>query len=42
MPIDVLSSAQPILVKLVAAANHIDDPDEITVGQIIFFPSLWP
>ena len=32
----------PILVKLVAAANHIDDPDEITVGQIIFFPSLWP
>ncbi len=32
----------PILVKLVAAANHIDDPEEITVGQIIFFPSLWP
>jgi nucleoid-associated protein YgaU len=31
----------PTLVKLVAAANHIDDPDQIAVGQVIF-PSLWP
>ena len=28
------------LVKMVAAANHIDDPDEITVGQPIYFPSF--
>jgi nucleoid-associated protein YgaU len=30
------------LVKLIAAANLIDDPDHITVGQIVYFPSLWP
>jgi nucleoid-associated protein YgaU len=28
------------LVALVAAANHIGDPDHIEVGQIIYFPSL--
>lgn len=28
------------MVALVAAANHIDDPDHIEVGQVIFFPSL--
>ncbi len=28
-------------VALVAAANHIDDPDQISVGQVIYFPSLW-
>jgi nucleoid-associated protein YgaU len=28
------------LVKMVAAANMIDDPDHITVGQVIFFPSF--
>jgi hypothetical protein len=29
-------------VDLVAAANHIADPDHIEVGQLIYFPSLWP
>lgn len=28
------------LVKLIAAANLIDDPDHITVGQLIYFPSF--
>ena len=28
------------LVKMVAAANFIDDPDYITVGQAIYFPSF--
>jgi nucleoid-associated protein YgaU len=28
------------LVKMVAAANMVDDPDHITVGQVIFFPSF--
>jgi nucleoid-associated protein YgaU len=28
------------LVKMVAAANYIDDPDHITVGQVIYFPSF--
>jgi nucleoid-associated protein YgaU len=28
------------LVKMVAAANLLPDPDEITVGQMIFFPSF--
>ncbi len=28
------------LVKMVAAANFIDDPDHITVGQVIYFPSF--
>jgi nucleoid-associated protein YgaU len=28
------------LVKMVAAANFIDDPDHITVGQVVYFPSL--
>ena len=28
------------LVKMVAAANFIDDPDFITVGQVIYFPSF--
>jgi nucleoid-associated protein YgaU len=27
-------------VKMVAAANFIDDPDHITVGQVIYFPSF--
>jgi nucleoid-associated protein YgaU len=29
-------------VALVAAANHIENPDHIEVGQRIYFPSLWP
>jgi nucleoid-associated protein YgaU len=28
------------LVRMVAAANLIDDPDHITVGQVLFFPSF--
>ncbi len=28
------------LVKMVAAANFIDDPDFITVRQVIYFPSF--
>ena len=28
------------LVKMVAAANFIDDPDDITVGQLVYFPSF--
>ena len=28
------------LVKMVAAANFIDDPDHITVGQVVYFPSF--
>ncbi len=28
------------MVAMVAAANHIDDPDHIEVGQVIFFPSF--
>jgi nucleoid-associated protein YgaU len=28
------------LVKTVAAANFIDDPDHITVGQVVYFPSF--
>jgi nucleoid-associated protein YgaU len=28
------------LVKMVAAANFLDDPDHITVGQVIYFPSF--
>jgi nucleoid-associated protein YgaU len=28
------------LVKMVAAANLIDDPDDIAVGQLLFFPSF--
>ena len=28
------------LVKMVAAANMVDDPDLITVGQVIYFPSF--
>jgi nucleoid-associated protein YgaU len=28
------------LVKMVAAANFIDDPDHILVGQVIYFPSF--
>jgi nucleoid-associated protein YgaU len=28
------------LVKMVAAANFIDDPELITVGQVIYFPSF--
>jgi len=28
------------LVKMVAAANFIDDPDLITIGQVIYFPSF--
>jgi len=30
------------LVKIVAAANLIGDPDHIIVGALIYFPSLWP
>ncbi|OWY80147.1 LysM peptidoglycan-binding domain-containing protein [Rhodococcus sp. BUPNP1] len=25
---------------MIAAANHIDDPNRITVGQVLFFPNL--
>ena len=28
------------LVKMVTAANLIDDPDYITVGQVVYFPSF--
>jgi nucleoid-associated protein YgaU len=28
------------LVNMVAAANFIDDPDQITVGEVIYFPSF--
>jgi nucleoid-associated protein YgaU len=28
------------LVKMIAAANFIDDPDVITVGQVVYFPSF--
>jgi nucleoid-associated protein YgaU len=28
------------LVTMVAAANFLDDPDHITVGQVIYFPSF--
>ena len=31
----------PARVALVAAANHIAEPDLITPGQVLFFPSLW-
>lgn len=26
--------------KLIAAANLIGDPDHITVGQVVYFPSF--
>jgi nucleoid-associated protein YgaU len=28
------------MVAMVAAANHIDDPDQLQVGQVVFFPSF--
>jgi nucleoid-associated protein YgaU len=28
------------MLEMVAAANHIDDPDKLLVGQVLFFPSL--
>ena len=28
------------MVQMVAAANHIDDPDELPDGNVIFFPSF--
>jgi nucleoid-associated protein YgaU len=28
------------MVQTVAAANHIDDPDQLQVGQVLFFPSF--
>ena len=28
------------MVEMVAAANHIDDPDQVQVGQVVFFPSF--
>jgi nucleoid-associated protein YgaU len=28
------------MVDMVAAANHIDDPDQLQVGQVLFFPSF--
>lgn len=28
------------MVRMVAAANHIDDPDQLPVGEVIFFPSF--
>jgi nucleoid-associated protein YgaU len=28
------------MVQMVAAANHIDDPDQLPVGEVIFFPSF--
>ncbi|HEY2500237.1 MAG TPA: LysM peptidoglycan-binding domain-containing protein [Mycobacterium sp.] len=27
-------------VGMVAAANHIDDPDQLQIGQVLFFPSF--
>lgn len=27
-------------VEMVAAANHIEDPDQLQVGQVLFFPSF--
>ena len=29
------------LVAMVAAANFIDDPDHVTVGQVVYFPSFY-
>jgi nucleoid-associated protein YgaU len=29
-------------VQLIAAANLVTDPDFITVGQVVYFPSVWP
>jgi hypothetical protein len=26
--------------QMVAAANHIDDPDQLPVGEVVFFPSF--
>ena len=28
------------MVEVVTAANHIDDPDQLQVGQVVFFPSF--
>jgi nucleoid-associated protein YgaU len=28
------------MVEMVAAANHIEDPDQLQVGQVLFFPSF--
>jgi hypothetical protein len=28
------------MVEMVAAANHINDPDQLEVGQILFFASF--
>jgi nucleoid-associated protein YgaU len=28
------------MVEMVAAANHIDDPDQLQGGQVLFFPSF--
>ena len=28
------------MVEMVTAANHIDDPDQLQVGQVALFPSL--
>ena len=28
------------MVEMVAAANHINDPDKLEVGQVLFFPSF--
>lgn len=28
------------MVEMVAAANHIQDPDQLQVGQVLFFPSF--
>ncbi|MBD0323026.1 MAG: LysM peptidoglycan-binding domain-containing protein [Aldersonia sp.] len=36
------SNHLPMSVALVAAANHIPDPNRIDVNQVIFFPSLSP
>ncbi len=28
------------MVEMIAAANHINDPDKLEVGQVLFFPSF--
>jgi hypothetical protein len=28
------------MVEMVAAANHISEPDQLEVGQVLFFPSF--
>jgi nucleoid-associated protein YgaU len=28
------------MVDMVAAANHLENPDDLQVGQVLFFPSF--